>query len=84
MSLALPDTPSLSPSPPEAAHLQTLSMAMSRSCSYMEGWLFFPDATFRVDSECSLVTLIFISLPATGSESSNIYLVMPVTFHTRV
>ena len=67
-----------------AAHLQTLSMAMSRSCSYMDGWLFFPDATFRVDSACSLVTLIFMSLPATEIENSNVCLVEPVTFHAFV
>lgn len=44
-------------------YLQMLSMEMSRSCSYMEGWLFLLEWVLRVDWECSLVTWIFISLP---------------------
>ena len=44
------------------AHLQMLSMEMSLSCSYMEGWPFLLASTLRVeDWECSLVTLILIS-----------------------
>lgn len=44
-------------------NLQMLSMAMSRSCSYIEGWLFLLEWALRVDWECSLVTWILISLP---------------------
>lgn len=44
-------------------NLQMLSMAMSRSCSYMDGWIFLLEWLLRVDWECSLVTWIFISLP---------------------
>lgn len=44
-------------------NLQMLSMAMSRSCSYMDGWLFLLEWVLRVDWECSLVTWILISLP---------------------
>lgn len=41
--------------------LQMLSMEMSRSCSYMDGWSFLPDRRLKVDWECSLVTFIRIS-----------------------
>lgn len=41
--------------------LQMLSMEMSLSCSYMDGWSFLPDRRLKVDCECSLVTFILIS-----------------------
>lgn len=43
------------------SYLQMLSMEMSLSCSYMDGWSFLLDRTLKVDWECSLVTFILIS-----------------------
>lgn len=47
--------------PAALSDLQMLSMEMSLSCSYMEGWSFLLDSTLRVDWECSFVTFIRIS-----------------------
>lgn len=46
---------------PVLVYLQMLSMEMSRSCSYMDGWLFLLEWALKVDWECSLVTWILIS-----------------------
>lgn len=40
-----------------------LSIEMSLSCSYIEGWLLLIVLVLSVDWECSFVTWIFISLP---------------------
>lgn len=41
--------------------LHMLSMEMSLSCSYMDGWSFLQERRLNVDWECSLVTFIRIS-----------------------
>lgn len=46
---------------PLLGYLQMLSMEMSRSCSYIDGWLFLLAWALKVDWECSLVTWILIS-----------------------
>ena len=46
--------------------LQMLSIEMSRSCSYIDGWSFLLDSRLKLDWECSLITLILIS-PVPGA-----------------
>ncbi len=47
-----------------------LSMEMSRSCSYIDGWSFLLDSRLSEDRACSLVTLILIPPPPKGKDAS--------------